>query len=121
MQIMVRPDDNDSFIVSCDSGVEWRSRVDLVAAIRPMSDGKPMRGLILDLEGVNYINSAGLGSIFALRKFAMESGAALVVSRATATVTRLLKTINLAQLVPVTDSLEEARLKLATHSNPGSA
>jgi anti-anti-sigma factor len=69
--------------------------------------------VVLDLDGVTYINSAGLGAIFVLRKFAMEAGAKLVLARPTAAIRRLLDTANIPTLIPVTDDLDEARRVLA--------
>jgi len=66
-------------------------------------------GIILDLAEVEYMNSGGLGAIFALRKFARENNARMVVARPTPTITRLLDTANVPALIPVVAGLDEAR------------
>jgi anti-anti-sigma factor len=112
IQILVELDGEGVYVLRCGGNTEWRNPVDLVAAFDPVGGGKPLRGLILDLQGIQYINSAGLGAIFALRKYAAQAGGTLVVARPSATVLRLLNTINLPTLIPVTASLDEARAAL---------
>jgi len=112
VQILVNLDAEGTYILGCGGAMEWRNPVDLVAAFDPVGGGQPLRGVILDLQGVQYINSAGLGAIFALRKYAAQAGGTLVVARPSATVLRLLNTINLPTLIPVTASLDEARAAL---------
>lgn len=77
-----------------------------------MPEPRATSGIILDLDGVDYLNSAGIGSIFALRKYARANGAELVIARPRATVRRLLETVNLPALIPVTGDLDEARKQL---------
>ena len=113
MSIQVTSDGEGLYILSSPDQAQWVEQMDLAGAIREFAAGKALRGLILDLDGVNFINSAGLGAIFALRRFAGDAGVRVVVSRPTVSITRLLNTVNLAGLMPVTGTLEEARLALA--------
>lgn len=70
---------------------------------------KPTGGVILDLAGVEYMNSAGIGAIFSLRKYAKANGARMVAARPTPSIIRLLNTVNLPSLIPVASDLDEAR------------
>ena len=112
VQIQINLDAEATYILSCAGSTEWRNPVDLVAAFDPVGGGKPLRGLILDLQGIQYINSAGLGAIFALRKYAAQAGGGLVITRPSASIMRLLNTINLPTLIPVTETIDQARAKL---------
>lgn len=112
MDVMVKPDGEARFILACPRQMEWNARVDLVQAVRDGVAGQDFRGIILDLEKVSYVNSAGLGAIFSLRKHVLEAGASIVIARANATILRLLKTVNLSALMPVVETLDEARLHL---------
>jgi len=109
IQILVSLDTEGVYMMRCGGNTEWRNPVDLVAAFDPVAGGKSLRGAILDLHGIQYINSAGLGAIFALRKYIAQGGGTLVIARPSASIMRLLNTINLPSLIPVTASLEEAR------------
>ena len=112
MEVTITPDGNDCYVISCPTQMEWQARIDLVELLKQAAGDKPYRGVILDLDHVTYINSAGLGAIFALRKFARQAGADVVVARPNVTITRLLNTVNMSALVPVATSLDEARQKL---------
>ena len=109
MELSVKPDGEGRYLISCPSRMEWNERLDIVAQLQAAAGDAPFASVIVDLHNVTYINSAGLGAIFSLRKFAGERGAKVVVTRPNAMLSRLLDTVNLAALVPVTASLDEAR------------
>ena len=112
MDVTIKTDGESRYIIACPRHMEWNARVDLVEALQAATKDQPARGVIVDLAEVSYINSAGLGAIFALRKFVEQCGGAIVVARPNVTIARLLRTVNLAALVPVTDSIEQARASL---------
>ncbi len=109
MDVAVTQDGPGRYLVACPEQLEWDARVDLVDALRHAAVGQAYQTVILDLHGVKYINSAGLGAIFALRKYTQSAGATLVLARPGATLRRLLETVNLPALMPVAASLDEAR------------
>jgi anti-sigma B factor antagonist len=116
MDVTITPDGDARFIITCPRQMEWNARVNLVETVRQATTGQAVRGVIIDLAGVTYINSAGLGAIFALRKFVEDAGGVLAVARPNISIARLLRTVNLSRLVSVTETLEEARAALpATH------
>lgn len=119
MKIQVKADGEGYYTISCQGEPEWPGRIDLTAAVKEAVAGKELRGLVIDLEGVSFIDSAGLGQIFSLRRYASESGAHLVVSRPTLGIARLLNVVNLPALIPVTDTLEDARHKMAVPKSVG--
>lgn len=112
MDVCVQPDEA-GYIISCPDQMEWHARVDLVEALKNASGGRPFCGVIVDLDKVTYVNSAGLGAIFALRKYARENGAGIVVARPSATIRRLLDTVNLGALIPIVETLSQARATIA--------
>jgi anti-anti-sigma factor len=118
MSIQVTFDGEGCYIVSVLQGQRWPAHADLAGSVRQAAAGRALRGLIVDLSGVDALDSAGLGAIFSLRRFAGEVGAQVVVTRPTLMISRLLNTVNLPALIPVTASLEEARLKLGAKPLP---
>jgi anti-anti-sigma factor len=114
MQASITPDREGRFIVSCPVEMEWLVRADLVEAFKSATKGQAVQGVIIDMGGVAFINSAGLGAIFSLRKHLKGLGAAMVMARPSVTITRLLTTVNMPALVPVADSMEQARRQLAS-------
>jgi anti-anti-sigma factor len=109
MELMVTPDGQGRYIVSCPARMEWNERLDIVSQLQKAAGDGPLSSVILDLDKVTYINSAGLGAVFSLRKFTNDRGAKLIVARPSATISRLLDTVNLAALIPVAANLDEAR------------
>jgi len=89
--------------------MEWKARVDLVDTLRQATAGAELAQLIVSLEGVTCINSAGIGSLFTLRKYLSQHGGAMVVCGANPAVTRLLETVNLPALIPTVADLQAAR------------
>jgi anti-anti-sigma factor len=109
---MVQASGPGCITLSWPAEVEWRARLDLVAAVRASSHDQPLRGVILDLGNVSFLNSAAIGAIFSLNKFAKASGASVVLMRPGRSVSRLLESVNLPSLIPVAATEEEARSHL---------
>jgi anti-anti-sigma factor len=115
MEVNVKeaPDTDGVFIITCGQWLEWDARSDFVALIdEAANDETQMRGVVLDLGGVDFINSAGIGAIFALRKHLKQHGGSIVVARPKPVIRRLLDTINLPALIPVAPDMDEALLAL---------
>lgn len=64
--------------------------------------------LVLDLEAVRFLDSAGLGEIVAARRRCRERGGALVLARPRGKPRDLIALTRVDQLVPVLDDLEAA-------------
>ena len=112
MDITITPDGDGRYIIACPQEMDWNARISLVDTLTEQTDGEKLTGVIVDLEGVQYISSAGLGALFSLRKHLMSVEAGLVVSRPNVTIARLLETVNLRALVAITDTLDQARKAL---------
>ena len=112
MDLLIESDGNDIYLVRCPQEMEWQVRMDLVDTVTRATDGRIFRGLILDLVNVTFINSAGLGAIFTLRKYAEQAGAEMIVARPRVNIQRMLATAGLPKLMFVASSLSEARTKL---------
>ena len=118
MDVLVKTDGELRYILSCPDQMEWNARVDLVEALKAATSGQIFHSVIVDLDKVSFINSAGLGAIFALRKYAKELGANVAVARPGPAISRLLQAVNLPALLPVAMTLEAARQSLQEPANP---
>lgn len=76
---------------------------------RERASGSPR--LILDVEGLVFLSSAGLGALVAAHQSFADSSARMILSGTNAKVRKLLALTNLDRLIEVADSVEEA-LKL---------
>jgi anti-anti-sigma factor len=118
MDIRIEPDGHGRYIIACPPEITWSARVDLSETLQAAVGDEQLTGVIVDLQKTTYINSAGLGAIFSLRKHVIERDAAIVVARPQPSIVRLLQTINLSALIPVTSTLDDARRRLESDAAP---
>lgn len=69
--------------------------------------------LVIDLSGVPFMDSAGLGALIGGIRRAREAGGDVAVACSRPTLTRLLHTTGFDRIVPVTDTLDGAVSALA--------
>lgn len=112
MNCRIESEGEGRYRIVCPEEMAWSARVDLTDTLREAMNSQTLKGVIVDLDETTYINSAGLGAIFSLRKFALEQGAGIVLARPQPAIVRLFQTVNLPALMTVTDTLEQARQKL---------
>ncbi len=96
------------FLLKCPSEMAWRARVELVDSLTAATGGQTPIDLILDLGGVDFLNSAGIGAVFSIRKHVVDRGGRVVACGARPVIRRLLATVNLPALVPTLDDVSSA-------------
>jgi len=99
-------------VISFPPNTELREPQDYWDVVTQASDGEPPRGVILDLCDVGYMNSSGLSSLIVLRRHAASAGTGVVLARPNRDIRRLIELAGLASVLVVTDTLEEAQLRL---------
>ncbi|MDZ5620062.1 STAS domain-containing protein [Nocardioides bizhenqiangii] len=88
-----------STVVRAVGEVDLSTAQDLAAAVRPcLADGE---SVVLDLSGVEFIDSSGLGTLVQLLKEAARNGASLTLGGVTASTYRLLEVTGLAAVFDV--------------------
>ena len=112
MSLNLQAQADGRYVLDCPEQMEGSVRLDLVEQLRVALAGKPIHGLIVDLDSVAYMSSSGIDALFALRKFVTDAGGRMVLARPNATIQRLLQTVSLDRLVPIVASLAEARAAL---------
>jgi len=70
--------------------------------------------LLIDMSGVPFVDSAGLGALIGGIRRARELGGDVAVCCNRPTLTRLLRTTGFDRIVTVTETLEEAATALST-------
>ncbi len=112
-------------LAACSGDISFDDRDSLAARIieeadRRLGPGAPF-DLILDIENVGFVNSAGLGALFQLRKALEERAARLAIANVPPTLARLFSTVGLDRYVPCVNTLAQARRSLeADPSAPSS-
>lgn len=107
MRVSVETRDETTIIelegqITIGSGVQ-----DLRSALRRLAAG-PAPRVVVDLEGVTFFDSAGLGELVAGYQRIWERGGRLCVARPRAKVLDLIRLTRLDDVVPVRDELGSA-------------
>ena len=84
-------------------------------AVRPHVESDAP-GLVLDLEGVRFVNSTGLGCFVQIGMELDASGRPFALARAERRVERVIRLIGLDSILPLFRSLEEASEYVASAS-----
>ncbi len=77
--------------------------------------------LVIDLSGVPFVDSAGLGALIGGIRRARELGGDVAVACNRAPLLRLLRTTGFDRIVAVADTIEEAAAAIAPSEGNGSA
>jgi anti-sigma B factor antagonist len=64
--------------------------------------------LVIDLSGVSFVDSAGLGVLIGATRRVHELGGAVVLAAARPALARILRDTGVSRIVPVTATVEEA-------------
>lgn len=104
----VEPCGEGRFVLHCPAEMAWRARTELVEVLAASTGPDGPAAIILDLARVEFLNSAGIGAVFSVRKYVVEGGGQLVVCNAKPSVVRLLATVNLPALIPMVSDLDRA-------------
>jgi anti-sigma B factor antagonist len=67
-----------------------------------------MRDIVIDLAGVDFMDSAGLGALVMLIRGYREAGRKCVLASAPPIVAKILKVTSIHQLTPVAPDMEQA-------------
>ena len=97
----------DVIIVHCEGRIVYRDEA--AALTRVVTEAlQHTREVVLDLEGVQRIDSAGLGELVLIRMSAEASGNSLKLAGLNAHVRHVLDITNLSAIFEIYDSLVEA-------------
>jgi anti-anti-sigma factor len=117
MDFVIQGGEDGIYTLSAPEPTEWRESESLADELVDRIGAGPFSGLVIDLDNVEYMSSAGLGTIFRLRKVAEGYNASLVLARPNPSLLRLFKTVQVPDVIPVVDDLDEARRIAAGQTN----
>jgi anti-anti-sigma factor len=106
MEISVRKDTGD-LIVSVAGRIDTVSASDFQQRMEELLDQEVKR-IVLDLEKVEYVSSAGLRSVLVAAKKAQAEGRTLLCCRLQGMVKKVFDISGFSAMIPICDSLEEA-------------
>ena len=100
-----------TYVVAVAGELDLYSTPRLATALEAISTDAP--GVVLDLDGVGFLDSSGLGAILlAVRRLREAGGDMALVANAEAT-TKLLGMVGVDRVVPVFEATEQALAHLA--------
>ena len=95
-------------IVHLSGEIDLHTSPQLRDRLLNLIDRKPQR-IILDLSGVGYVDSSGVGTIVELKRRAMRTDSKVVLVGLQARVRSLFEITRLDKFFTITDNIDEAR------------
>ena len=97
LDITERPDDSGRAVLVVTGSVDLASRVRLLEAGHAALRREGCHGLVLDLQGVGFVDSTGVGAFVELAADAEDRGATFEIRSPSARVQRLLEVTGLSE------------------------
>jgi anti-anti-sigma factor len=94
----------DSLTVRLQGRLSLENANDFIAALRP----EPAAHLILDMSGLSFLDSAGVGALVSLFVSRRSKGKTLTLAALTLQGTAVMQVAGLLKLMPVSPSVEQA-------------
>ncbi len=97
-------------VLSCTGGLSWEDRELLANQIDAhLAHRSDIRGLVMDLAGVESVNSAGVGALFLLNRRLRDHQARLAFANVPPLVLRVFRAVGLNRLAGIADNVDQAR------------
>ncbi len=77
-------------------------------------DGMAEPNLLLDLEGLTYMNSKSIGYVTDWYSRTAAKNGRIAIARPRPNILDILKVVGITQIIPIHDTLDEAKLALST-------
>lgn len=98
-KFQVRECANGCFVLSCSGGLSWEDRELLASQIERFIEPRDsVRGFIIDLGAVEFVNSAGLGALFQLSQRLRARAIPFAFAQVPPTLQRLFQSVGLDRL-----------------------
>jgi anti-sigma B factor antagonist len=107
-------------VLRCEGRIVLGEAPELRASLRSAWEGGAKR-IVLDLTGVNYIDSSGIGELVSAYTTTRNSGGELVLAGLTKKVSDLLKITKLYTVFQVFETAETAEAAIASLGRAGSS
>ncbi len=105
-------------VLTCRGELGWDSTELLIAQVKKSLEGRTEPQVIINLDQVDCITSAGIGGLLQLRKLIVDCAGSMVVACASPMIVRLFKTVGLDRHLPMLDTLKQAHSLLSDAGAP---
>jgi anti-anti-sigma factor len=118
MRVDIRQAGDGWATVTCRGDLSWADRDALRDSVeRYMGEHPGSLSVALDVGGVDYVNSAGLGALFQLVRFVRSRGGDTALCDVSPRLARLFRTVGLHRLAPIHPNVQHA-ISAAGRSKP---
>lgn len=113
MNVQLDWEDPHRLVLTCAGSIGWDDHDTLPQRITAAITGRPAPQLLMNMESVDFVNSAGIGALLVLLRLTNQSGGTLVLANVPPRLRRLFNTVGLDRVLPLVDTLDNARNYLA--------
>jgi anti-anti-sigma factor len=99
-------------VVSCSGNIDWEDRDHLLSRIRDALGEKDAPQVLMDMEQVDFVNSAGIGAVLQVARAVQDRGGRLIMASVPPHLLELFHTVGLPRLVEFEDTMASARSAL---------
>jgi anti-anti-sigma factor len=114
-KFQVRDGESGCVVLSCQGGLSWEDREQLADHVdRSLRQRGELKGVVMDLAAVEFINSAGLGALFQLSQRLRGQGKRLVFAHVPPAFVRMFHSVGLDRTARVCTDLQSAFALVST-------
>ncbi len=96
-----------TWVLTCQGGLSWEDRELLANHVAQYLQQCPtVTGLVIDLAGVEFVNSAGLGALFQLQQRLRARGGRMVFANVPPILLRVFRAVGLDRIAGVQPNVE---------------
>ncbi|HBM81082.1 MAG: anti-sigma F factor antagonist [Clostridiales bacterium] len=103
---------NKTLIVSIAGEIDHHTSETIRERIDNQIDNNPIKNIIFDFNGVNFMDSAGIGVIIGRYKKVSELGGKLAVANVSMQVKKIMEISGILRIVKLYDSIDKALLNM---------
>lgn len=108
LKVDVEKKENACYIVKPKGSVDSITYRELQSKINYLISTGPIKALILDMGGVEYISSMGLSIIFTAQKTIEETGGVFILTSLTPSVEKVFKIVHSLESLKIFQNVDEA-------------
>ena len=99
-------------VVALEGEIDESSLPRLKEFMEPLADSSGLKGLVMDLENLEFINSKGIGYLVSLHAHLTHQGRSFALANAREAVMDVMGLVGLTQIIPYYATPKEALQKL---------
>lgn len=116
MKLEATWDQPDRLLLTFDGTIDWTARDRLHHDVGELLEGKPDPQVLIDMEAVDFVNSAGIGALLQVAQLVESRGGRIAMACLPPKLQQLFEAVGLERAIPMHETLEAARGALVAAS-----